>query len=98
MLFKTLCVGTGEIKQFKTNHLTTNHMERRVTYSTSFLLRSSKGNKHEALIYCRITVDMQRTEFSIKRKIRKDLWDNGQAKKNSEEGKVVNAYIKQVES
>lgn len=59
-------------------------MEKRVTYSTSFLLRSSKGDKHEALIYCRITVDMQRTEFSIKRKIRKELWNNGQAKNNSQ--------------
>lgn len=73
-------------------------MKKRVTYSTSFLLRSSKGDKHEALIYCRITVDMQRTEFSIKRKIRKELWNNGQAKNNSEEGKAVNAYIKQVEA
>ena len=73
-------------------------MEKRVTYSTSFLLRSSKGDKHEALIYCRITVDMQRTEFSIKRKIRRELWNNGQAKNNSEEGKAVNAYIKQVEA
>lgn len=73
-------------------------MEKRVTYSTSFLLRSSKGSKHEALIYCRITVDMQRTEFSIKRKIRKELWNNGQAKNNREEGKVVNAYLKQVEA
>lgn len=73
-------------------------MEKRVTYSTSFLLRSSKGSKNEALIYCRITVDMQRTEFSIKRKIRKELWNNGQAKNNSEEGKSVNAYIRQVES
>ena len=73
-------------------------MEKRVTYSTAFLLRSSKGNNHEALIYCRITVDMQRTEFSIKRKVRKELWNNGQAKNNSEEGKTVNAYIKQVES
>ncbi|HEY8933883.1 MAG TPA: site-specific integrase [Cyclobacteriaceae bacterium] len=73
-------------------------MEKRVTYSTSFLLRSSKGDKNESLIYCRITVDMQRTEFSIKRKIRKELWNNGQAKNNSEEGKTINAYIKQVEA
>ncbi len=73
-------------------------MEKRVTYSTAFILRSSKGEKQQALIYCRITVDMQRTEFSIKRKIRKELWNNGQAKNSSEEGKSVNAYIKQVES
>jgi site-specific recombinase XerD len=73
-------------------------MEKRVTYGVSFLLRSSKDNQSEALIYCRITVDMQRAEFSIKQRIKKDLWSNGRAKNSSESGKTINAYIKQVES
>lgn len=41
---------------------------------------------------------MQRAEFSIKKKIRREIWDNGWAKTNSEEGKIVNAYLKQIES
>lgn len=73
-------------------------MEKRVTYSTSFLTRASAGSKRESLIYCRITVDMKRAEFSIKRKVRNEIWNNGLAKNNSEEGKSVNAYIKQVEA
>lgn len=73
-------------------------MKKRTTFSTSFLLRNSRESNREALIYCRITVDTQRSEFSIKRKIRRDLWLNGQAKGNCEEGRSVNAYLKQVES
>jgi site-specific recombinase XerD len=90
--------GTGEITQFKVKQLTTKHMEKRVTFSTAFLVRASKGEKYEALIYCRITVDQQRAEFSIKRKIRKELWGNGLAKTTSEEGRSVNTYLKQVEA
>jgi len=41
---------------------------------------------------------MQRAEFSIKQKIRREIWDNGWAKTNSEEGKAINAYLKQIES
>lgn len=73
-------------------------MEKRTTYSTAFVLRASKGSKKEALIYCRITVDMQRAEFSIKKKIRKAIWNNGQPKTNSEDGRSIAAYLKQVES
>lgn len=67
------------------------------TYSTSFLLREGKGNQKEALIYCRITVNKQRAEFSLKKKIRKAIWNNGQAKATSEEGRSINTYLKQVE-
>jgi site-specific recombinase XerD len=73
-------------------------MEKRVTFSTSFILRDSSGDKHQGLIYCRITVDTQRIEFSIKRKIKKNLWNNGLAKNNNEEGRSVNAYLTQVKS
>ncbi len=41
---------------------------------------------------------MQRAEFSIKKKIRREIWDNGWAKSSSEEGKAINAYLKQIES
>jgi site-specific recombinase XerD len=73
-------------------------MEKRTTYSASFLIRTIKRSKNEALIYCRITVGTQRVEFSLKKKVRKIIWNNGQAKANTEEGRAVNAYLKQVES
>ncbi|WP_017730623.1 site-specific integrase [Nafulsella turpanensis] len=68
------------------------------TYSTTFILRNVKARKEEGLIYCRITVNQQRAEFSVKKKIRKSIWQNGQAKSTSEEGRSVNAYLKQVEA
>lgn len=68
------------------------------TYSTTFILRQTKGSSSEALIYCRITVNKQRTEFSIKKKVRLAIWNNGQAKTTSEEGRSINAYLKQVEA
>lgn len=73
-------------------------METRSTYSTAFVLRNSKVNEKEGLIYCRITVNKQRTEFSVKKKTRKSIWNNGQAKTTSEEGRSINAYLKEVES
>jgi integrase/recombinase XerD len=73
-------------------------MEKRKTFSAAFILRASKGSKEEALIYCRITVDAQRVEFSIKKKVRTAIWDNGKAKANNEEGRGANEYLKQVES
>ena len=73
-------------------------MEARSIYSTAFILRKAKDNEKEALIYCRITVNKQRAEFSIKKKVRKSIWNNGQAKTTSEEGRSINAYLKQVET
>jgi hypothetical protein len=79
-------------------------MEKRATFSTAFLIRVSKEEaqkeerEQEGRIYCRITVDLQRAEFSLKRMIRKTLWNNGEAKGNTEEGRSVNAYLKQVEA
>jgi predicted GIY-YIG superfamily endonuclease len=55
------------------------------------------STKNEALVYCRITVGTQRVEFSLKKKVRKVIWNNGQAKANTEEGRAVNAYLKQTE-
>ena len=38
-------------------------MDNRNTYSTAFLLRTAKAKKGKAPIYCRITVNGQRTEL-----------------------------------
>jgi hypothetical protein len=61
-----------------------------------FIIRAINRSNNDALIYCRITVGMQRVEFSLKKKVRKIIWNNGQAKANTEEGRAVNAYLKQV--
>lgn len=45
------------------------------TFSTAFLLRNSKAKQGKAPIYCRITVNGQRSEFSIKRSIELNLSD-----------------------
>ena len=73
-------------------------METRATYSTAFIVRPSKGSKQDLFIYCRITVNSQRAEFSIKRTVLESLWDNGKAKGNSESAKTINSYIKQIEA
>lgn len=73
-------------------------MENRTTYSTAFIIRTSRSKKEGLPIYCRITVNSQRTEFSIKRTVLESLWDNGKAKGNSEPAKVINSYLKQIEA
>jgi len=73
-------------------------MENKNTYSTAFLLRTSRSKGKNAPIYCRITVNGQRTEFSIKRSVAISQWDNGKVKGNNEEAKTLKAYLKQVEA
>ena len=73
-------------------------MESRITYSTAFIVRSSRSKKDGLPIYCRITVNQQRAEFSIKTTVAENLWDNGKAKGNSEVARTINNYIKQIEA
>lgn len=73
-------------------------MESRTTYSTAFIVRASRTNKEGLPIYCRITVNSQRAEFSIKTCVSPNLWDNGKAKGNSEAARTINNYLKQIEA
>lgn len=73
-------------------------MESRTTYSTAFIVRASRSNKEGLPIYCRITVNSQRSEFSIKTSAPENIWDNGKAKGNSEAAKRINSYLKQIEA
>ena len=68
------------------------------TFSTTFILRTSKQKHGLTPIYCRITVAGSRSEFSIKRSISEKSWDTGKVKGNSEEARTVNSYLKQVEA
>ncbi|MGB3850391.1 MAG: site-specific integrase [Tunicatimonas sp.] len=73
-------------------------MDIKNTYSTAFLLRTAKAKNGKAPIYCRITVNGQRIEFSIKRSIPINQWNNGQVKGNGEEARTLKAYLTQVEA
>jgi len=68
------------------------------TFSTTFILRSSKTKNGLTPIYCRITVNGNRVEFSIKKSIEEKNWTTGKARGNSEETKSINSYLKQVEA
>ena len=73
-------------------------MDNKNTYSTAFLLRTAKAKKGKAPIYCRITVNGQRIEFSLKRSVSVTQWNNGRVKGNDEEARTLKAYLKQVEA
>ena len=73
-------------------------METKTTFSTSFFIRKSSSSEGLLQIYCRITVNSERAEFSIKKNVLERLWEKGKVKGNSEEARVVNSYIKQIEA
>ena len=64
------------------------------TFSTSFILRSSRNREGLTPIYCRITVGGNGSEFSIKRSVAEKNWDPGKVKGNSEEARSLNSYLK----
>lgn len=68
------------------------------TFSTTFILRTAKTRDGVTPIYCRITVDGNRSEFSIKRSVAEKNWDAGKVKGNSEDARSLNSYLKQVEA
>jgi site-specific recombinase XerD len=68
------------------------------TFSTSFILRSSRSRNGIIPIYCRINVDGERAEFSIKKSIAEKNWVAGKMKGTSDDAKSLNSYIKQVEA
>ncbi len=73
-------------------------MHNKNTFSTAFLLRTAKTKQGKTPIYCRITVNGQRIEFSVKRSVSSKLWNNGRVKGNSEEARTLREYLRQVEA
>ena len=70
------------------------------TFSVLYWLKQSSAKNGLAPLYARITVNGKRAELSLKRKLSIADWDS---KKNrlkgiGEEAKMVNCYIKQVDS
>ena len=66
------------------------------TFSINFWLSKAKMRGGLAPIYCRITINGQRTEISTKRSIEPTKWDShgsGMVKGKSEEARVMNVYL-----
>jgi site-specific recombinase XerD len=68
------------------------------TFSTTFILRSSRTRNGLTPIYCRITVDRERAEFSIKKSVSEQNWIAGKVKGTNEDARSLNSYLKQVEA
>lgn len=68
------------------------------TFTTTFILRTSRTRNGLTPIYCRITVNSTRAEFSIKRSVAEKNWNAGRVKGTSDEARSLNSYIKQVEA
>ncbi len=75
-------------------------MKTHQTFSVIFLIRKNKSSKTQGLIYARISVNGQRSEFSIKRKVPLEIWDQsrGQAKGHSVTARRLNQYLDQMRS
>jgi hypothetical protein len=85
--------------QFKQNQSEPKTIEAmQTTFSTTFILRTSKQKDGLTPIYCRITVAGSRSEFSIKRSVAEKSWDTGKVRGNGEEARTINGYLKQVEA
>ncbi|RXJ49803.1 site-specific integrase [Gelidibacter gilvus] len=67
------------------------------TFSIRFWVNPKKSQNNSALLYARITVNQQRIEISLKRKVPLDLWDNKNKKVlgNSSEAKQINQYLEE---
>ncbi len=66
------------------------------TFSILFRLNYSKKNRKGLVpIWARITIDGQRSEFSLQRQIQPEQWDleSGKAFPDTEEGQALNTYL-----
>jgi len=72
-------------------------MRSSTTFSVNFFVRKSKSSKNEGGLYCRITLNSNSLELSLKRKVPLDIWDNSRTKLkgSSAIAKVLNRYIQE---
>ena len=68
------------------------------SFAINFIKRSSIGDKKNALLYARITLDGERAEISLKESIQTDDWDGHKelVKGKSSQVKSLNAHIEDV--
>tara|TARA_E500000318_G_scaffold15281_1_gene15616 strand:+ start:2219 stop:3457 length:1239 start_codon:yes stop_codon:yes gene_type:complete len=63
-------------------------MQKNNRLSINFFTRKHKVQSENRIVYCRITIDGERTDFSINREIKSNLWDN-----NRKRGKGYSNYV-----
>ncbi|MDF1697009.1 MAG: site-specific integrase [Saprospiraceae bacterium] len=70
------------------------------TFSISFLPRKSKADPKLGIIYARISINNTRVEYSIKRKVPFETWDQkrGRCTAQDQHSKFINQYLAQVNS
>ena len=70
------------------------------TFGIQFVIRKHRIKNGEAPIYTRITVNANRCEISIKRRIHIDNWNNGKgmAKGKNPDISRLNSYLEQIRS
>lgn len=73
-------------------------MKTNQTFTILFWLYKGKMRNGKAPIYCRITVNGKRAQFSVKRSIEPSKWiaSAGSAKGNTEEARILNSYLNKV--
>lgn len=75
-------------------------MEKMHTFGIQFVIRKHRIKNGEAPIYARITVNSERTEISVKKRINVDNWNNGKgmAKGKNPDISLLNSYLEQFRS
>ncbi len=70
------------------------------TFGIQFVIRKHRIKDDKAPIYARVTVNQERAEISIKKRIHVDNWNNGRgmAKGKSSEISRLNSYLEQIRS
>ncbi|WP_258539088.1 Arm DNA-binding domain-containing protein [Flagellimonas abyssi] len=63
-------------------------MQKNNRLTINFFTRKHRVQSDKLIIYCRITIDCERTDFSINREIKANLWDN-----NRKRGKGFSNYV-----
>ena len=63
-------------------------MQKNNRLTINFFTRKHKVQSENRIVYCRITIDGERTDFSINREIKSNLWDN-----NRKRGKGYSNYV-----
>lgn len=75
-------------------------MKKMHTFGIQFVFRKHRIKNGEAPIYARITVNSERTEISVKKRINVDNWNNGKgmAKGKNPDITILNSYLEQFRS
>ncbi|WP_321995576.1 site-specific integrase [Draconibacterium orientale] len=75
-------------------------MKKMNTFGIQFVIRKHRIKDDKAPIYARVTVNQERAEISIKKRIHVDNWNNGRgmAKGKSSEISRLNSYLEQIRS